>query len=65
MAVPALRRVLGLVPLSLADWALAAGSAALPLVAKETGLLGHWDRNVTRTSLSQGETYATAHAHGT
>jgi Ca2+-transporting ATPase len=35
MALPPLRRVLGLTPLALADWAVVAGATALPFVLKE------------------------------
>jgi Ca2+-transporting ATPase len=35
MALPPLRSLLGLTPLGLADWALVAGAAAIPLVLKE------------------------------
>ena len=35
MALPPLRRALGLTPLTLADWALAAAGAVLPLVVNQ------------------------------
>jgi P-type Ca2+ transporter type 2C len=35
MAVPPLRRLLGVMPLGLADWALVVGASAIPLVLKE------------------------------
>jgi P-type Ca2+ transporter type 2C len=63
LAVPPLRRVLGLTPLPLGDWALAAGAAALPLLVRETGALGRRDHR-TRTTPMGGQTHGNARANG-
>jgi len=47
MALPPLRGLLGLTPLSLADWALVGAAAALPLVLKEIRLQGEADGTAT------------------
>jgi len=42
VTVPPLRRLLGIAPLGLGDWALVAGGAVLPLLVKDlTKMLGH------------------------
>ena len=64
LALPPLRRVLRLAPLSLDDWALAGGAAVLPLLLSESGALGARDHNLTRTIPIGGHTHATASANG-
>ena len=50
MALPPLRRVLGLTPLSLADWALVAGATTLPFALKELRRQGDNDGIATRST---------------
>ena len=48
MAVPPLRSLLGLTPLTLTDWALVTGASALPFVLKEIRGQGELDGTSTR-----------------
>ena len=50
MALPPLRSVLGLTPLSLADWALVAGATTLPFALKELRRQGDNDGIATRST---------------
>jgi P-type Ca2+ transporter type 2C len=64
LGVPPLRRVLGLAPLPVGDWALAAGAAALPLLLSETGVLGRRDDDRTRHTPIGGHTHGNVSANG-
>jgi hypothetical protein len=50
MALPPLRSVLGLTPLSLTDWALVAGATTLPFALKELRRQGDNDGIATSST---------------
>jgi Ca2+-transporting ATPase len=60
MALPPLRRLLGLTPLTFADWALVAGGAVLPLIVNEIRPRRHRDEGLRRASANQGEPHGSA-----
>jgi P-type Ca2+ transporter type 2C len=64
LGIPPLRRVLGVAPLPVGDWALAAGAAALPLLLSETGALGRRDDHSPRNTPMGGHTHGNASANG-
>jgi Ca2+-transporting ATPase len=65
MALPPLRTLLGLTPLTIAEWTIVAGSAALPLLLKQIGPRNAADRTLVTTATNSGEAHGTASANGT
>jgi len=63
MALPPLRRVLGLTPLALADWALVAGGAALPFVVNELRPRREANEHTRSIVVNQGETNGSVKAN--
>jgi Ca2+-transporting ATPase len=64
MAFPALRRVLGLTPMSPSDWALVGGAACIPAVVNEIRRYHHHGGPSAVSSVIQGEMHGSAQGNG-